>query len=523
MKLKNIVFGILLFSLTGCGDFLDEFSQTYIRASKISDYDELLLGSVYMPSRNPAPPYSYVYPSGNSCDFFNLLDDDINGVEMEKLYTYGGNNYATTQWQSMAKVLFGYTTWQQDICNTEMTTHDDRQTWVDLYQRIAILNTTLEEIDRLDISTDKERQDYYRVKGECHFLRAQFYFILTNLYGKPYNPATASSDLGVPLKLTSGVEHDKNKETQFDRTPLSVIYEQLVEDLKNSITCLSESSKNVLYRASKDAAVLLLSRVYLYMQKWEEVKNLLEPTFNNSYFLSSMVTMEPFDNENRFLTEDNVELIFSQASLFSQIIMTAYAPDFCVSQDLYNLYEEEDCRRSFFTRNGQTDSLALSYKYYTGNHQSRVSDVLMLRNAEAYLNMAEACAMMGNQDALANQYLNSLRRTRIKNYVDQNYAGEELVRQIRNERRKELCFEGHRWFDLRRYSVAQPYPYTKKIYRKYSVYGGYPNYLLDHTYTYVLEENDPAYTFDIPKSVKEFDVKPMPGNERPVRGALEEI
>ena len=37
-------------------------------------------------------------------------------------------------------------------------------------------------------------------------------------------------------------------------------------------------------------------------------------------------------------------------------------------------------------------------------------------------------------------------------------SGEELVRFIREERRRELCLEGHRWFDLRRYKVAEKYP-----------------------------------------------------------------
>ena len=147
----------------------------------------------------------------------------------------------------------------------------------------------------------------------------------------------------------------------------------------------------------------------------------------------------------------------------------------------------------------------------------------MLRNAEAYLNMAEACAMMGTQDGLANQYLNALRRTRIKDYVDQTYAGEQLVNEIRNERRKELCFEGHRWFDLRRYTVSDPYPYTKRIFRRYCSYETTSPYANNAVYDYVLEENDAAYTLDIPKNVKEFDTTPMPGNERPERVPLETV
>ena len=522
MKIRNILIGMLLLASVGCSNFLDEFSQTNIRASKISDYDELLLGSVYMPSLQPNEPTYYIYPRpATSCSFFNMMDDDINGVDIEALNSVG---YYATEWPSFSRGMFGYMTWQKDLTNTMTGTWADDATWDDLYQRIAILNTTLEEIDLLDnISTDQEIADYHRVKGECHFLRAQFYLILANLYGKPYNPATASTDLGVPLKITSGVEHDNDKETQFDRTPLDQIYAQIVSDLQNAVEQLTISSKGELYRASKEAAVLLLSRVYLYMQEWEEAKDLLEPNMDD-YLLTSLVTMDSIGSGNPFITEDNAEVIFSQGSLFSQIIMTGNPPDFCVSDNLYSLYDaEHDYRTLFFEKNAYTDSIALVGKYYTGSHRSRVSDVLMLRNAEAYLNMAEACAMMGTQDGLANQYLNALRRTRIKDYVDQTYAGEQLVNEIRNERRKELCFEGHRWFDLRRYTVSDPYPYTKRIFRRYCSYETTSPYANNAVYDYVLEENDAAYTLDIPKNVKEFDTTPMPGNERPERVPLETV
>lgn len=519
MKVRNVITGILLLACTGCDGFLEEYSQTYIRASKISDYDELLLGSVYIGSIKSNPPMSYVYPSGgHTCDFFNTLDDDINVVSESSINMVGGDK-PITQWESMHNVLFGYTTWQRDITATELSDTDDQTTWVDLYKRIAVINSTLEEIERLDLDTDEEKADYYRVKAENLFLRGQFYLILTNLYGKPYNPKTASSDLGVPLKITSGVEHDKDKDTQFERATLDKIYLQIENDLLASLEAFSHSSKNVLYRASEQAARLLLGRVYLYMQKWESAKRILEPLFGD-ITLSSLVAGDTLGVDNRFLNEDNVELIFSQSSQFSQICWTGNAPEFCVSKELYDLYDEDDRRKGCFKKNVDTDSIALLYKYNTGNYQARVSDVLMLRAAEAYLNMAEACAMLGTDDVTANKYLNELRRNRIVGYQDETYSGEELVRQIRLERRKELCFEGHRWFDLRRYSVCEKYPYKKKIYRQFSFYNSARK--LESTATYVLEEDDPAYVFAIPKNVLEFDTKPMPDNERPERVPLQQ-
>ena len=78
-------------------------------------------------------------------------------------------------------------------------------------------------------------------------------------------------------------------------------------------------------------------------------------------------------------------------------------------------------------------------------------------------------------------------------------SGESLVTLIRAERQRELCLEGHRWFDLRRYTVCEKYPYSKTI-----------------THYYVLQKNDPAYTLALPQEVRDFQNSLGPNN-RPVR------
>lgn len=83
------------------------------------------------------------------------------------------------------------------------------------------MNVILKEIDDISVSSPSEELDRIRVKGECHFIRASLYFTLVNLYGKAYNKATSATDYGVPLKLTEYVEHDKDKKTQFERTPVA--------------------------------------------------------------------------------------------------------------------------------------------------------------------------------------------------------------------------------------------------------------------------------------------------------------
>ena len=49
--MKNILFiGLLLLSMSACSSFLEEYSQDLARVENITDLDELLLGSAYLPA-----------------------------------------------------------------------------------------------------------------------------------------------------------------------------------------------------------------------------------------------------------------------------------------------------------------------------------------------------------------------------------------------------------------------------------------------------------------------------------------
>lgn len=77
----------------------------------------------------------------------------------------------------------------------------------------------------------------------------------------------------------------------------------------------------------------------------------------------------------------------------------------------------------------------------------------VFRLSEIYLNYAEACAAL-NEDAEALTYLNKI-RTEKAGMAPVNATGAALMEKIRHERRIELCFEGHRFFDIRRWGIAE--------------------------------------------------------------------
>lgn len=532
--MKKIYTKILCFSVAcsfmACDDFLSEYSQDMTVLTNVTHCDEVILGSIYVPN-------FYVHnPSGNtSCGFFNILDDDINTAK-------GGNGATTTVPYNVNACVdgnFGYFAWQQEVGIKRDGNKDyEDATWKDLYMRINYVNVLLDEMIDIPHETEEEEAIYNRVQGEAHFLRGQFYFILANLYGKPYHASTCATEKAVPLKLTPYVEHENEKETQFQRATVKEIYDQVVKDLEKSVELLTlypQNAKNRFHRASAESANLLLSRVYLYMQEWAKADAAANEVIKSKNF--RLAGLSHFDT-NEFLNKTNPEVIFSQGqnnlplcdgideSAFSPL--SAYAGSFCVTADLVSMYDlENDKRANFFIyadanyQQGACDSIALAYKFDARiNSKARYSDVYGMRLSEAYLNCMEACLMQGHEET-ANELLNTLRENRIEGYVAQSYTGAELEEQIRNERRKELCFEGHRWFDLRRYAVRDLYPYSKSIVHVMNVVNG--SGINTSTQTYVLEPNDPAYTFAIPAQVLEFDEVSMGTNIRPKRQSQEEL
>ena len=178
---------------------------------------------------------------------------------------------------------------------------------------------------------------------------------------------------------------------------------------------------------------------------------------------------------------------------------------FYVSRDLAATLDNNDQRRLWFDLSLQAYYIKLKKWNTSGEYRMYQA----MRISEAYLNRMEANIMKEQpnvQEALAD--LNLLRRNRIKNYADVTISdAQELLEEIRAERRKELCFDGHRWFDLRRYgmpAITRAYKLDKKAEFQY----------------YTLQEKDPLYTLPIPD--KSFENNPQLEQNSCAYGSLRE-
>ena len=74
---------------------------------------------------------------------------------------------------------------------------------------------------------------------------------------------------------------------------------------------------------------------------------------------------------------------------------------------------------------------------------------ILYRLAEIYLNYAEALYHVGGQEATALQFLNKVSKRALQPEI--TASGADLLEAIKRERRIELCFEGHNFFDERRW------------------------------------------------------------------------
>lgn len=220
----------------------------------------------------------------------------------------------------------------------------------------------------------------------------------------------------------------------------------------------------------------------------------------------------------------------------------AYAAMTQASQSLVSSYDASDLRlRTYFVRNlfhepdydGNTFNPSnVKYRAYgkllIADNGTGIPDIdnnrfkpqtdaytfgYTLRITEAYLILAEAQAMLGGENrAKALQTLAAVWEKRFAaGTVPASYtSGSDMIELVRKERRRELCFEALRWFDLRRWGMNR----------------------MEHTWyeltygdrqVFVLEKDDPGYTLPIPHTILEAnpDLTQVPmvnggGGRRPV-------
>lgn len=509
---RFILLVFVIGSCLSCGDFLKEHSQELTYATSCKDLSELLIGGGYMEYSGLTAGLSS--SSGYYFPWIHVMDDDTREL-------CWGMNDGTL---GSREKLGGFHRWERAPFHENNVPYAD-QNWNRLYKHIAVLNVILEKVKEF---SDDPLEEQLQVKGESYFLRAAYYFLLVNIYAKPYDVATAQTTLGIPLKIVPQVE-DKN----FSRSSVKEIYDQIVSDLNESVACFEGLPTKSIHRAGEASALTLLSRVYCYMGKWDAVEELCNKVLKKGYTLTDLNTHDP---AGHFTDQYSPEIIFTMGGYaWGQISERVKFPDrtmstFTLSNELqYHLFSEKDLRPAAFFAIAKplyVDQSFLRPAKYKADITSGkpVSDNFLIRLSEVYLNKAEALAMTGkDQDAI--RALQELRAKRFKpgDLDEPQLSGEALLQFIRDERRRELCFEGHRWFDLRRYAVSPKFATEKVIRHDFYVYNPStmiptePGFVSGYYQLGKYSEDPDGYVLPIPDSEIEMSEGSLINNERPER------
>ncbi len=342
--------------------------------------------------------------------------------------------------------------------------------WRRYYQSMFIANYTIESKDIIEEGTP---QEINQLVGESYMLRAYIHFLLVNLYGPAYTHCDPQSAKAIPLKLNSDTE------AVLKRNTVGEIYQSILSDLNSAVQYLNVDQWDLgyNYRFTTLSVEALRSRVYLYMGDWKQSLKASEELLKHKNSLVDLSTSTTLPNEYNSIES----IIALETSMTAQHVRAAK-----VASSFWKLYVSGDYRRTKYYKQVTASNIQV---LKGGSNQYACS----FRTGEVYLNAAEANCQLGNDGGMesAKDYLLTLMKHR---YNTNTYANKEtaingmtqseLLEEIYNERARELAFEGHRWFDLRR--TTQPL-----IEKKFG------------TEVYTLSANDERYTIRIPSDAIE--------------------
>lgn len=313
------------------------------------------------------------------------------------------------------------------------------------YMLIFRANQLLEYIE------DFEGENKENIMAETKALRALAYFNTVNFFGKiPTQSSDANSSLGIPYLTEADPLARPARET------VGFIYERIVEDLLDAVEGINESNPDG--RLDKNGVNLLLSRVYLYMGEYAKAASAASKVTKPVAARESMVDV--WEDTSRdglifYIQNEEPTLGFSIGVPWSQGPKSNLRPEYVVSYDFYNLFEDDDIRKDAFTFQASGYNAIKKLFGRPGQSDGKV-DIKILRAAEAYLNKAEALAMDPSGD------LNAA-KTALKEVMNKRYNNppnidgldrNALISRIRLERRLEFAFEYQRFFDIKRWGMG---------------------------------------------------------------------
>lgn len=329
------------------------------------------------------------------------------------------------------------------------------------YRVIDRVNRILEALPNAIAETEGDEAKRERIRGEALFLRAFAHFELFRHYCNNYDP----NGLGMIYMETPSLEAQA-------RINMGEYFQKLLRDLTDSKPLLVNSLSDI-FRVNRLTAAALQARIALYTHQWNDAI-----TYSTE-FIDAVPLASRSQFEGIWEDENNDELSWKLARTTSNRIGNFYRAVFTrdastgnlvppqtswlPSDKLWNSYDQDkDIRFSAYLIDEPIMAAVpgkpsrIVHKYAGSGYATtdeNVADIKVFRTSEMYLIRAEARAETGSFTGAnsAESDVNTLRAARIDGYTNVTFASQaDAIEQIIQERFKELAFEGHRFWDLKR-------------------------------------------------------------------------
>jgi hypothetical protein len=374
--------------------------------------------------------------------------------------------------------------------NNVFRAHFTEAAWQIAYQGINQANLIIETVPTVEAPgiTAADKTSWL---GQMYFLRALYHFNLVLAHAYVPGAVVGINDRGgVPLMLKSTSTADGALALKPSRAPIADVYASIVSDLEAANQRLTISGFPNL--ASKTAAQALLSRVNLYRKdyaaakKWADscialagsrltigasyVSNWRGSTHNETLFQLVFATNAENNGVNESLQTSFTTLtapgntavtggfgdLVPTISLLNDLGITLVGGNTSANFQGTNAAIDTrtaDVRNLLYEPGtlGRGKSYVECTKYIGKNGFINLDNIPVIRIAEVYLNRAEAMATPGSpvfDETAALADLNRIATAR--GLADFTLAGPDLYEEILRQRRIELAFEGHRFWDLKR-------------------------------------------------------------------------
>ncbi|MGM9478949.1 RagB/SusD family nutrient uptake outer membrane protein [Pedobacter sp. GSP4] len=330
--------------------------------------------------------------------------------------------------------------WKKEVFSSQTNAE-----WKNGWQQIFYANIVL---DAIKLRPDAEAPSLKSILGSALFFRAIGYYHLLQMFTRPYVPASANSDKGLPIREGADVNFNPPRAT------LAETYQFMCADLEKAEKLLPEKS-DYKSRPNKVAALALLARISLIMQDYNKAFEYADRSIKIygtliNYNSLNSAAARPFP---AVLPKGNDEVLF-YAGQISYSFMSFMVSSVNVNPLLYSSYLTNDLRKVVFYN--------ASGKNFKGNYNNSGKLFGGIANDEVYLIRSEAQIRLGRiNEGLSDLNALLVNRYRTGFYIPYTQANvSDALKLVLDERRKELPFRGQRMPDLRRINQEERFKVT---------------------------------------------------------------